>query len=391
MTEVEKICSNLVKIKSENPPGDTRECAEYAGSVLESLGIPVNYTIGQDNRTNVFSRNQKGKLLFLGHIDVVPAIPDGWDRDPNSGYIDDTFVYGRGATDMKGGCASVLAALSKYVEKYDDLPVSVAFVCDEEGGGMCGVRRLIAEKIIHSPDCLIAEPTSPYGPCIGQKGLYRYQITFHGQPGHSSLYPRYGISAIMQATKFLSWLSTLNKREYLQTPEMDEIINNSCEYANELYHADMSSIYRHISYNPGVISGGERENIVAQKCSLTVDMRLPWGISLEEISTEVQSHLPKTAEFSERAAAVASMTPLDSFLVKTTCDCVGRAYGVKSKPMVQWAASDARALRLAGCNAIEYGPGEVSTMHGVNERVRIDQLRKVTDIYVDIIEKYAQS
>jgi len=388
--DVEKICSNLVKIKSENPPGDTGDCAEYAGSVLESIGIPVDYTVGPDNRTNVFSKKQGGKLLFLGHLDVVPALLDGWDRNPNSGMIDDTFVYGRGSTDMKGGCASVLTALSKAVEKDDNLPISVAFVCDEEGGGIYGVRRLIAEKIIHSPDCLIAEPTSPYGPCIGQKGVYRYQITFHGQPCHSALYPKFGTSAIMQATEFLSWLSTLNARDCSQTPEMEEIINHSSEIAGEFYQTDVSSIYRHISYNPGQISGGERENVVAQNCSLVVDMRLPWGITLEEISYEVQSHLPKGAEFTERAAAVASMTPSDSFLVKITCDCIGRAYGITSKPMVQWAASDARALRLTGFNALEYGPGEISTMHGVNERVRIDQLRKVTDIYVDIIGKYAQ-
>ena len=383
-----KLCSDLVKIKSENPPGDTRDCTEYAGAFLESIGIPVAYTEGPDGRNNVYSKKQDGDLLLLGHLDVVPALPEGWEYDPYSGLNDGTYIHGRGSSDMKGGCAALMAALEKEVELHDDLPVSVAFVCDEEGGGSYGTRRLIAEKIIHPEDVLIAEPTPAHAPCIGQKGIYRYSVTFNGQPGHSSLYPRFGTSAIMQATEFLTWLATLNSREYVQDAKFESIIDHSCNIAREIYHEDFSSIYRRIAYNPGVITGGERENIVAQKCSLVIDMRLPWGLTVEDISAEIKAHLPPSAELTERARAVASMTSPDSFLVKSTCSCISEAYQIESKPMVQWAASDARALRLAGFNAIEYGPGELETMHGVNERVRIDQLNTASGIYAHLIEKY---
>ena len=383
-----KLCSDLVKIKSENPPGDTRDCTEYAGAFLESIGIPVAYTEGPDSRNNVYSKKQDGKLLLLGHLDVVPALPDGWDHDPYSGLNDGTYIHGRGSTDMKGGCAALLAALEKKVNEHDDLPVSVAFVCDEEGGGRYGTRRLIADKIIHPTDVLIAEPTPAHAPCIGQKGIYRYSVTFNGHPGHSSLYPKFGTSAIMQATEFLTWLSTLHSREYVQDAQMEAIIDHSCDIAREIYHEDFSSVYRRIAYNPGVISGGERENIVAQKCSLIIDMRLPWGLSVEDIAAEIKSQIPPTAELTERAHAVASMTPPDSFLVQSACSCISDAYHIDAQPMVQWAASDARALRLAGFNAIEYGPGELETMHSVNERIRIDQLNTASDIYAHLIEKY---
>ncbi|HJJ70854.1 MAG TPA: M20/M25/M40 family metallo-hydrolase, partial [Methanocorpusculum sp.] len=157
--DVVKLCSEMVKIKTENPPGDTRDCAEFVGDYLESIGIPVSYTYGPDGRTNVYSRDQTGDLLLLGHIDVVPAIPDGWDHPPYSGFVDETYVHGRGSADMKGGCAALMSALSAVQDKGLDVPVSVALVCDEEGGGRYGTRQLLAEKIIKPCDCLIAEPT----------------------------------------------------------------------------------------------------------------------------------------------------------------------------------------------------------------------------------------
>jgi succinyl-diaminopimelate desuccinylase len=388
--DVVKLCSEMVKIKTENPPGDTRDCAEFVGDYLESIGIPVSYTYGPDGRTNVYSRDQTGNLLLLGHMDVVPAIPDGWDHPPYSGFVDETYVHGRGSADMKGGCAALMSALSAVQDKGLDVPVSVALVCDEEGGGRYGTRQLLAEKIIKPCDCLIAEPTPANAPCIGQKGVFRFTVNFTGDPGHSSLYPQFGTSAIMQASEFLAWVSTLHEREYPLSNQMEEVIAHSCSVAQEIYGGDFSSVFRRIAYNPGIIEGGERENIVAQRCSLVMDMRLPWGVSRSEIEKEISEHLPKTAAFRIKTAADASMTEPDSFLVKTVCSCIGDAYGINCRPMAQWAASDARALRLAGFRAVEYGPGELKTMHAVNERVRIDQLNTAAGIYTAVMEKYGE-
>ncbi|MDO5845678.1 MAG: M20/M25/M40 family metallo-hydrolase [Methanocorpusculum sp.] len=385
------LCSDLIKINSENPPGDTRDCAEYAASVLESIGIPAAFTDGPCGHVNVYSKEQDNPLLLLGHLDVVPALADGWEYPPNSGIIEGGYVHGRGATDMKGGCASLLTALARAKEEHDSLPVSVAFVCDEEGGGRYGTRRLIAEKIIRPCDCLIAEPTPAHSPCIGQKGIFRFSVGFTGNPAHSSLYPLCGTSAIMQAVDFLNKLAALHERVYPQTPQMEKIIAHSCDVAREIYGADFSSVFRQIAYNPGTITGGERENIVAQKCSLVVDTRLPWGVTVDEITAEIRGFLPAGAELQTKTGANASMTPPDSFLVRSVCESIGDAYGIAVTPMVQWAASDARALRLSGFQAIEYGPGELQTMHATNERVSVEQLNKAADIYYSIMQRYRNS
>ena len=382
------LCSDLVKIKSENPPGDTKECAEYIGSFLESIGIPVDYTTGPQNETNVYSKNQSNELLLCGHIDVVPAIADGWDKTPYSGIIDETFVHGRGASDMKGGCAAVLSAAKQFADRDETPNVSFAFVCDEEGGGPNGIRRLIREKIVHPCDCLLAEPTPASAPCIGQKGLFRAKICFNGEPAHSSLYPLNGKSAVMQSAEFLLSLKSLYEKSWEVSAQMDEILAHSAEIIKAEYGKDYSPIFRHISYNPGVIRGGERVNIVAQKCVVDVDMRIPWGVSVDTVSAEIKSRLPESAGIDLYAAAEASMTSPDTKLVRTTCDAVSSVYQIQCRPMVQWAASDARALRLSGFNAIEYGPGELSTVHGINEKVSITQLHKAVEIYETIIQRY---
>ena len=381
------ICSDLVKIRSENPPGDTGDCAEYIGAFLEGLGIRVCYTHGQNNETNVYSKDQSHSLLINGHIDVVPAISDGWEYPPESGYNDGVWIHGRGSSDMKGGCASVLAAVKRLSDSGETPAVSFAFVCDEEGGGPNGTRRLIAEHIIHPCDCLIAEPTPAFAPCIGQKGLFRTVVRFNGEPAHSSLYPFFGNSAVMQAAEFLMKVKSLHEKTWPVSSEMEEILNHSAEIAGE-NGADMSRVFRHISYNPGIITGGERANIVAQKCEIQLDMRLPWGVSVEEIKREIYALLPENAELSPLTSSETSLTAPDTKLVKTVCECVGDAYGISCKPMVQWAASDARALRVAGFNAVEYGPGCLETIHGLNEKVSIQQLNTASEIYENVIRRY---
>jgi succinyl-diaminopimelate desuccinylase len=77
--------------------------------------------------------------------------------------------------------------------------------------------------------------------------------------------------------------------------------------------------------------------------------------------------------------------------VTVTCNEVDRVYGGPVFPIVQWAASDARHLRLCGFNVIEYGPGVISTLHAVNERVTIESLNRASEVYLGIMNGYAGS
>jgi len=115
--DVGRICSELVAIRSENPPGHTEEIIEFIRLYLERLGISSKITARQKGYANLLTTGTSTRLLFCGHVDVVPALDEGWTHPPFSGVVQDGFVWGRGATDMKGGCASLLASLMMVIDR----------------------------------------------------------------------------------------------------------------------------------------------------------------------------------------------------------------------------------------------------------------------------------
>ena len=156
MRRVSRICADLVAIRSENPPGRTDEVIDYIRAFLESTGINAAVSGNADGMNNLVTCGPDKKLLLCGHVDVVPALDNGWTKPPFSGIIDDRYVYGRGATDMKGGCASILSACETMADQGQEVPATLAFVCDEETGGESVIRLLLADKAIAPCDCIIA-------------------------------------------------------------------------------------------------------------------------------------------------------------------------------------------------------------------------------------------
>ena len=98
--DVSRICSELVAIRSENPPGRTAEVIEYIRAFLDTLGIGSKITLTKTGENNLITTGTGSRLLFCGHVDVVPALDEGWTHPPFSGTIRDGFVWGRGGTDM---------------------------------------------------------------------------------------------------------------------------------------------------------------------------------------------------------------------------------------------------------------------------------------------------
>ena len=386
---VSRICSDLVAIRSENPPGRTDGIIEYIRVFLEGLGIRSDVSEDTGGMCNLVSRKPGDRLMFCGHVDVVPALDEGWTHAPFSGTIEDGVVWGRGATDMKGGCAAILAACKAIADTGAEVPAALVFVCDEETGGEHGIQLLLARRWISPCDCLIAEPTPARYPCIGQKGLCRMDIQFQGTPAHGSLYPAVGVSAIMEAVALLDYVKVLHEREYPVSDELKGIITRSSEVLGDEFRiAGVSDILKKLTFNPGTISGGEKSNVVAQHCSLELEMRIPWGCSIPEVVAGIADHAPN-GKISSLETHEPSVTEPGSPLVTITCNEVERVFGGPVFPIFQWAASDARHLRRAGFRVIEYGPGEISTLHATNERVTIESLEKASAVYQGVMRAYA--
>ena len=386
MTDVVHLTSELIAIRSENPPGDTRDCAEYVCERLREIGFKPRVTGQTPERANVVASGTTARLLLCGHLDVVPARGETWSCDPCGGTVRDGYVWGRGATDMKGGCAALITACAESVERGVEIShIGLAFVADEETGGG-GIRHLLGEGLLAPCDCLIAEPTPEGAPCLGQKGLVRARFRFAGEPGHASLYPARGVSAVMEAVGLIEHVQRLHELEFDPGPVIGPVIAMS-EQVLETALGVPGMVLRRITYNPGRIEGGEKANIVAEQCDLELDLRLPWGCDPERLVADLRAHAPR-ATMECMSGSAPSFTAPDSRIVERTCAAIEEIRGLPATPIVQWAASDARALRLAGFPTVEYGPGDLSCIHGVNERVPIRALEEAVTIYRRLIDSY---
>jgi succinyl-diaminopimelate desuccinylase len=386
---VSRICSELVKIRTENPPGRTDNCMEYIRSFLDGIGMKSVVTGNAEGMCNLVTAGGKQGLLLCGHVDVVPALDTGWTKNPFSGIIDDQYVYGRGTTDMKGGCAAILSACETVANRGCEIPANLAFVCDEETGGENGIRRLLSGNALSPCDCIIAEPTPTRHPSIGQKGLLRLDLRFTGRPGHGSLYPAVGVSAIMEAMELLLRVKELHLREYPVDEHLREIIDQSSSVlAQEFGLNNASNILRRLTFNPGTITGGEKSNVVAQQCNLELEFRVPWGCHIPELVTDITARAG-SGRITAHESHEPSITMPDARIVSRTCNAIAAVWGGSVCPIVQWAASDARHLRKYGFRVLEYGPGELPLLHAIDERVRIESLEKVALVYGQVLREYA--
>ena len=208
--EVVELASQLIAIDTTNtgePEGTVgeREAAEYVAGKLTEVGYEVEVLdSGAPGRSNVFCRlpgadRERGALLVHGHLDVVPAEPAEWSVHPFSGAVQDGYVWGRGAVDMKDMDAMMIAVARQFRRDGVVPPRDLvfAFLADEEAGGALGAQWLVE----HRPD-LFEGCTEAVGEVGGfsltvneqrmylieaaEKGLGWMRLRARGVPGHGS-------------------------------------------------------------------------------------------------------------------------------------------------------------------------------------------------------------
>ena len=148
-SEAVSLTRSLLQFDTVNPPGRERDCARYAGGLLEEWGYRVEYYEYDDTRTSVIARaggsHAKAPLCLTGHLDVVPLGSRAWTHDPFSGEAEGDRLYGRGASDMKAGVAAILLAARAMARKLAGTPgVVIVLTAAEEGGCVCS--RYLAEQ-----------------------------------------------------------------------------------------------------------------------------------------------------------------------------------------------------------------------------------------------------
>ena len=205
-----------------------------------------------------------------------------WTYPPFSGRTDERYVHGRGSTDMKGGCASILAACEALVNRDRTIPATLALSAMRRPAGRTGSAASLQTSLISPADCLIAEPTPcPASQLSGRKGSAGWRWSSPVRLAHGSLYPAVGVSAIMEAMALLGYVKgcMTGITRSMQHLERDSLHVPPVCWKRNLESQDVSDILRKLTYNPGTLSrGGEKSNVVAEHCILELEMRVPVGM-----------------------------------------------------------------------------------------------------------------
>ena len=146
-----RLLERLIRFDTSNPPGNEAACIRYVADLLTRAGIDAKLLAEDPDRPNLVARLPgretpgAAPLLLYGHVDVVPASGQEWRHPPFEGVVEGGYVWGRGAMDMKGGVAMLLAAFLRAKIEGTPLPgdVILALVADEEAGSDLGAKYLV--------------------------------------------------------------------------------------------------------------------------------------------------------------------------------------------------------------------------------------------------------
>ncbi|MBA9026732.1 M20 family metallopeptidase [Peribacillus huizhouensis] len=402
--ELLELCSSLIQIPSENPPGDSTEISQFITDYLTKFDIAVDWHESADKMYNLIStignQNQGKNLIFCGHTDVVPAGDRSkWDFDPFCGEIKDGWMLGRGASDMKAGLSGLIFATTLLKRMNIELPgqLSLVIVPDEETGGEFGVPWLLEKGLVKGDGCLIAEPSSPRNPTIGQKGSYWFELEVYGQPGHGSLSPLAGHNAISDMVKALLEIQKVWDIQIELPEEVKPLIEVTHRYMREVETERLQyiDVFERITCNIGTIEGGTKANVIPESCKVQVDCRLPFGITQQEVTSFLTEKLDalgiqyELRRFGFRSEA--NSTDANDPVCKAITDNITFVTGDEAYGVMQWASSDARHFREYNIPVLQYGPAYLPTIHGYNERVKTEQIITCAKVYVAAIIDFLYS
>lgn len=382
--------AELVKVPSDNPPGDCAAHAVRAAELVEGLGFEVERhpvpeelvrANGMVSATNLIVRHRFGDgptVAMNAHGDVVPP-GEGWTHDPYGGEIVDGAMYGRGVAVSKSDFATYGFALKALIETGQSLggTVELHLTYDEEAGGDIGPKWLLDEGLT-KPDFAFSAGFS-YGIVTAHNGCLHLEIEVNGQQAHAAM-PHTGHDALETATGILSALYDL-RADYDKTTSAIDGIENP-------------------TLNVGLISGGINTNVVPDRVTFRIDRRL----IPEENGSQVEADLTRAIQeaakgrdgisvdvrqimLAEPFAPVGDIDRLITPLQAIASEVMREDIRVHGVPLY----TDARHYAAAGIPTVLYGAGPRSILeanaHGANEHLQLSDLNKATHIIARTLQE----
>ena len=339
----EKLLEQLVLLKSAEHD-NALPMAEFVSDFLSDLGLEPSRH-GDTDKPAVFARHGDGGVVMSGHLDTVP-LGDGWTKE--QGEVVDGTMFGRGAADMKGGCAAILLAAERLAS--DDIPFSVCLTLDEEISMNGALAVAQAGLLRDAPAVLVAEPTD-FDIVVREKGLIQFSIRTGGRSAHAGM-PMLGENAVAKMVSLLQRISDLQK-----------IPDNPLE---------------ELTMCVTTISGGTQVNVIPDSCVAEVDSRFPPNMTGDEVLNEVTKRLgPEGYEL--RTLHLLEPVETDPALpaVSTLKSVVGANARILSVPY----ATEMVMFKKDNSTLMVCGPGLPTRAHVVDECIEIDHVVKAAGIY----------
>ena len=416
--EVVQLASELIRIDTSNT-GDPatvvgeKEAAEYVAAKLTEVGYEVEVLdSGAPGRSNVFCRlegadRERGALLVHGHLDVVPADPSEWSVHPFSGAVQDGYVWGRGAVDMKDMVAMTIAVARRFKREGVVPPRDIvfAFVADEEAGGAYGAQWLVENRPDLFEGCTeavgevggfsltLGEDQRVYLIEAAEKGIAWMRLRAKGKPGHGSfLHDDNAVTRIAEAVARLGnhtfplvltdtvreFLASMREITGLEFPEDD--LEGSLAKLGPLARIVGATVRD--TANPTMLSAGYKANVIPSTAEAVVDCRVLPGRQ-EAFLREIDELLGPdvTREWVTELPPVE--TPFEGPLVEAMAAALQTEDpGSKAIPYMLSGGTDAKSFHKLGMRCYGFAPLRLppdldfaSLFHGIDERVPIDALQ----------------
>jgi acetylornithine deacetylase/succinyl-diaminopimelate desuccinylase family protein len=375
--------AELVKVASDNPPGDCQPHADRAAELYEALGFEVERhkvpqdlveKVGMISASNLIVRHRFGPgptIALNAHGDVV-APGEGWTVDPYAAVVKDGWMYGRGAATSKSDFvtyAYALLALMSLGEKLNGT-VEIHLTYDEEVGGDIGPLLLLQQGLT-KPDYVICAGLS-YGVVTAHNGCLHLEVEIRGKSAHAAR-PETGIDALEAATHILSRLYALRAGFASQKSSVAGITTPSLVV--------------------GLISGGINTNVVPDKITMRIDRRMIPEENGPEVSRDLIAFIESAAheisgiDCKVRQLMLANpLKPVEGgevladALQKHASALTGENIQAHGVPLY----TDARHYCNAGIPTVLYGAGPRTMLeanaHRADEKLKLDDLALATKV-----------
>ncbi len=366
-----RLAQGLIRIDSQNPPGDEWRIARFTQKYLAKSGVKSRIYAFKKRRANLVARipgkSRARSLLVTPHLDTVPC-GASWKFKPFAAQIKNGKIYGLGATDCKANLACALEAINSIREEGVALNYNLIFAAtaDEESGSGLGLIPLLEEKILQ-PNAAVVLDADDFEIIITQKGLLHVKVKIQGLRAHGA-YPWRGINAIDLALKIIQEIKekkfSFRENRYLRPPTV----------------------------NVGTIRGGDKVNVVADWCEFELDFRFLPGTRAEELLEQLKKTARRhTGKFKieiegiQRPYYIREGHPLAAEIKKAM-----RSKGVVPRVKGSEGATVITFFEDRHIPAVATGFGSGGCAHAADEYVKISSLYKGAQVLEEFLKNYAK-